>query len=147
MAAAVLEVVSGTEGGPGFDLLRGDAHRLAGDETAAREAFANALRWVEDASMDPPDAASQAVQLEAILDEAPAPDPNQTVLFEGAAPVPATAAEAADDLPAESADPPEADDTSTRRHRPGGSIRRPPTSRAHHRPSDDPANRDPRSDQ
>ena len=157
MASAVLEVVGETGGGPAFDLLRGDAHRLAGDETAAREAFANALRWVEDASIESTESAPAAadappnessIQLEAILDEAPTPDPNQTLLFEGGAPLPMEATEPSDELPAESADTPDADDPSPRRHRPGGSIRRPPTSRApHHRTSDNPASRDPRSDQ
>ena len=98
LARAVLALIGDDLGGPAVDLVRGDAHRLAGDEDAAQRAFANALRWAEDASLggpaavptpaasDPAQVGHAATQLEALLDHTPAVDPNQIALFEGPAP-------------------------------------------------------------
>ena len=53
LAPAVLDLARGV-GGPAFDLVRGDALRMTGHEAAAQEAFAAAVRAVDEAESGTP---------------------------------------------------------------------------------------------
>lgn len=74
LAPAVLDVARGVDG-PAFDLVRGDALRLTGHEAAAQEAFASAVRGVEEGASSAGNDPGHIALFELTVE----PEPQQTV--------------------------------------------------------------------
>ena len=79
LAPAVLDATGGRRG-PALDLVRGDAYRLVGHETAARKAYAAAARA---AAQPPPPLSRPPTAAAAKLRVAGAPQPTQSDPEEG----------------------------------------------------------------
>ena len=126
LAPAVLDVARGVEG-PAFDLVRGDALRLTGHEAAAQEAFAAAVRGVEEGAQPVVADTGQIALFELAVEPEPEPTDHLGWAVEdadhgagAAAPTPAPLEPTPSDAPIPTAPPaPPLPPSGRRRHRRG----------------------------